>query len=91
MVYQIYKIHLTNGTVIEAAEDYDLPSGRGLISKVKRASDCEWLTIGDPLKGYAYIPKESILFISTGDVREAEDHVVEALKLMEKVTFKRHK
>ncbi len=84
MVYQVYRIHLTNGEVVEAAEDYYTPAGKSFVSNIKRTPDYEWVVVGDPLGGYSYIPKRSIVFISTGDVKEVEDHIVKSLKLMEK-------
>ena len=69
--YQVYHIHLLNGEVVEASEFYDLPSKKGLIEKFSKAADNEIFEIGDGLSGFAYIPRRSILFISTGDVREA--------------------
>lgn len=68
--YQSYHIHLLNGEVIEASEAYDLPAEKGLVGKFGKACDNEIFEIGDAISGFAYIPKRSILFITTGDVRE---------------------
>ena len=43
---------------------------KGLVGKFEKADDNEIFEIGDAISGFAYIPKRSILFISTGDVRE---------------------
>ncbi len=67
---QNYDIHLLNGEVIGASEAYDLPAEKGLVGKFEKADDNEIFEIGDAISGFAYIPKRSILFISTGDVRE---------------------
>ena len=37
--YQIYRIHLLNGEVIEASEEYDLPVEKGLVGKFQKADD----------------------------------------------------
>lgn len=68
--YQNYNIHLLNGEVIGASEVYDLPAEKGLVGKFGKADDNEIFEIGDAISGFAYIPKRSILFISTGDVGE---------------------
>lgn len=68
--YQIYHIHLLNGEVIEASEAYDLPAEKGLVGKFEKADDNEIFEIGDAISGFAYVPKRSILFIATGDVKE---------------------
>lgn len=73
MVYQVYKIHLINGYVIEVAEEFDLPIEDGLITKMEKAGDDELFTIGDKFSGFVYIPKKSILYISTGGVRRVDD------------------
>jgi len=69
--YQIYHIHLLNGEVIEASEAYDLPAEKGLVGKFEKADDNEIFEIGDAISGLSYIPKRSILFIATGDVKES--------------------
>lgn len=68
--YQNYNIHLLSGEVIGASESYDLPAEKGLVGKFGKADDNEIFEIGDAISGFAYIPKRSILFISTGDVGE---------------------
>ena len=70
MFYQIYKIHLIDGNCIDYWEDYDLPWDKGLISKFEKADDNEMFTIRTFLTNRAYIPKKSIVCITTGDVRE---------------------
>ena len=37
--YQIYRIHLLNGEVIEASEEYDLPVEKGLVGKFQKADN----------------------------------------------------
>ena len=69
--YQIYHIHLLNGEIIEASEAYDLPAEKGLVGNFGKADDNEIFEIGDAFSGFAYIPKRSILFIATGDVKES--------------------
>ena len=69
--YQIYHIHLLNGEIVEASEEYDLPAEKGLVGKFGKAADNEMFEIGDAVSGFAYIPKRSIVFIATGDVRKS--------------------
>lgn len=68
MSIQMYLVHLLDGTVIQVAEDYDLPAAKGLLGKYEKAAPDELLVFGDPISGFAYVPKKSIVFISTGDV-----------------------
>lgn len=70
MCYQMYLLHLLDGSVIEVSEDYDLPTEKGLIGKFQTAEPNEILEFGDPIAGFAYVPKSSIVYISTGDVKE---------------------
>lgn len=70
MYYQIYLLHLLDGGIIETTEDYELPMKKGLIEKYRKAAPDELLTIGDALSGFSYVPKSSIVYISTGDVRK---------------------
>lgn len=74
MFYQMYYIHLLNGDVIETAEDYDLPASQGLVGTFERMKETDYLTVSDILAGSAYIPKRSILYINTGDVKEVPDY-----------------
>ena len=64
--YQIYRIHLLNGEVIEASEEYDLPVEKGLVGKFQKADDNKVFAVS----GVFYIPKRSILFIATGEVKK---------------------
>lgn len=41
--YQIYRIHLLNGEVIEASEEYDLPVEKGLVGNSKRQTTTKYL------------------------------------------------
>ncbi len=72
MYYQIYRIHLLNGDVIEIAEDYDLPVKKGLAGDFERMEEGDILTVEDALMGCTYIPRRSILYISTGGVRKGD-------------------
>lgn len=74
MFYQLYHIHLLNGDVIQTAEDYDLPASKGLVGTFERMKETDYLTVKDILLGSAYIPKRSILYITTGDVEEVPDY-----------------
>lgn len=68
MSYQIYVLHLTDGSAIQMVEDYDLPVEKGIVGRFTKAAPDEILTVGDPLLGFAYIPKSSIVYLETGDV-----------------------
>ena len=70
MCYQMYVLHLLDGSVIEVSEDYDLPTEKGLLGRYQAAAPDDILEFGDPVNGFAYVPKSSIVYISTGDVRE---------------------
>lgn len=72
MYYQIYLLHLLDGTVIDVAEDYELPEEKGLIGRYRKADPKEIFVIGDRMVGFAYVPKSSILYISTGQVKKGE-------------------
>ena len=63
--YQIYRIHLLNGEVIEASEEYDLPVEKGLVGKFQKADDNKVFEIGDAVSGLLYV-----LFIATGEVKK---------------------
>lgn len=68
MSYQIYVLHLTDGSAVQMVEDYDLPVEKGIVGRFTKAAPDEILTVGDPLLGFAYIPKSSIVYLETGDV-----------------------
>lgn len=72
MSFQKYLLHLLDGTVIDVGEEYDLPAEKGLIGKFRKADPNEILVIGDRFVGFAYVPKRSIVYISTGDVKAGE-------------------
>lgn len=68
MSYQIYVLHLTDRSIVQMVEDYDLPVEKGIVGRFTKAAPDEILTVGDPLLGFAYIPKSSIVYLETGDV-----------------------
>ncbi len=68
MSYQIYVLHLIDGTAIQMMEDYDLPAEKGIVGRFSKAAPDEILTVGDPILGFSYIPKSSIVYLETGDV-----------------------
>lgn len=72
---QEYIIHLMDGTKIITTEDYELPIEKSIVTMFDKANAEDVLQICDFLIAH-YIPKRSILYISSGDVYEAEfDHV----------------
>ena len=68
MSYQIYVLHLTDGSAVQMVEDYDLPVEKGIVGRFTKAAPDEILTVGDPLLGFSYIPKSIIVYLETGDV-----------------------
>ena len=58
--YQIYRIHLLNGEVIEASEEYDLPVEKGLVGKFQKADDNKIFEIGDAVSGVFYLLPSNI-------------------------------
>lgn len=69
MAYQIYNIRLCNGEVIRILEDYDLPTEEGLIGEFEKAPDNKLMVFGDMAGEIHYVPKKSIVSISTSDVK----------------------
>lgn len=70
MVIQCYNVHLANGPTITTGEDYEIPFENGFVSKFIAADENEVLTIrsAHSIDTEYYVPKKSILFISTGNV-----------------------
>ena len=68
MFIQHYNIHLINGEVLHVGEDYELTGDHALVARFGKAPDDAIFQIGDEMSGFAYVPKKSIVFISTGDV-----------------------
>ena len=66
---QIYHLHLANGEIVQAAEDYKLKGKNTLVNLFQRANDEDIFFITDLLLGSCYIPKKKIVYISTGEVR----------------------
>lgn len=66
---QIYNLHLVNGEVIQAAEDYELKGKKSIVSLFQKADDEDIFVITDLLLGSCYVPKKNIVCITTGDVR----------------------
>ena len=68
--FQDYHLHLVDGTVVEASEEYYKPVHQSLIAKFDAASPDSLITVGDRLMGFTYIPKRNILYINTAGVRK---------------------
>lgn len=64
--YQCYDLHMKNGKVLNYAEDYDIPTEKGLIGQFKRGKK-RFLEYGDLLHGYT-IPFDQISFIVATEV-----------------------
>lgn len=67
---QEYVLHLINGEKIIASEDYD-SDNTTIPEMILKADDNKIFMIGDPIIGYAYVPKKSVVYITQGDVKEA--------------------
>lgn len=65
---QIYHLHLANGEIVQAAEDYKLKGKNTIVNLFQRANDEDIFFITDLLLGSCYIPKKKIVYISTGEV-----------------------
>lgn len=78
MFMQEYEIHLINGSVIPAMEPMELEGPESLIDRFANGDPDETFCVGDYATGYAVIPARSIVYISTGNMREIEDWVYKA-------------
>lgn len=67
---QDYHLHLVDGTVIEATEEYYKPVHQSLIAKYDASGPDSLITVGDRLLGFTYVPKRNILYINTAGVRK---------------------
>ena len=55
--YQVYILHLLDGTKIELAEEYDIPEEKGFIGLYSKAPLDEIIQVGDRFTGFSFIPK----------------------------------
>ena len=69
---QTYWLHLINGSDVSVCEEYELSNSESIVSRFEKAAPSEMFVVGDALSGYCYIPRSSIIYISTGDVRVIE-------------------
>ena len=67
---QDYHLHLVDGTIVEASEEYYKPVHQSLIAKYDASGLDSLITVGDRMLGYTYIPKRNILYINTAGVRK---------------------
>lgn len=70
VIVQDFHLHLVDGTVIEASEEYYKPVHQSLIAKYDACGPDNLITVGDRLLGFSYIPKKNILYINTAGVRK---------------------
>ncbi len=75
MFMQEYEIHLIGGSVIPAMEPFDLEGSDSLIDRFAKGDPNEIFCVGDYKTGYSIIPARSIVYISTGDVKEIYDWI----------------
>lgn len=68
--YQEYIVHLKNGEEISVAEKYFVPFEKGFIADFEKSPEDKLFVFGDKTLGFHYVPKRSILYIRTNDVRK---------------------
>ena len=73
MFVQEFLFHLSDGTVIPAMEPMDLEGPQSILDRFGKGDPKEIFCIGDSISGYVMVPTRSIVYISTGDVKEVED------------------
>lgn len=73
MFVQIYNLHLINGSVVSLSEDYDLSGENAFINRFIKSEPEYIFCIGDEISGFTYVPKRSIVYVTTGDVDEVND------------------
>ena len=66
MSLQEYKIYLTNGKMIHAAEERSIPEHKRLHNVFRVSKPDDVLVIGNEETDRAFIPVRNILYISTG-------------------------
>lgn len=71
--YQVYILHLLDGTKIELAEEYDIPEEKGFIGLYSKAPLDEIIQVGDRFTGFSFIPKRNIVYVSTASVVKREE------------------
>ena len=74
MAYQIYLLHLLDGTVVKAYEEYGTPTEDGFIGDFICAGPDRVFEVGNPDEGFIYVPKRNILYVSTGEVKKDDIH-----------------
>jgi len=72
MFIQYYDIHLINGDILHVGEDYELHGEKALVTQYRKAADDDVFQIGDAVMGFAYLPKKSIAYITTGNVAHVD-------------------
>lgn len=73
MFEQIYNLHLIDGSVVSLSEDYDLSGENAFINRFIKSEPEHVFCIGDEISGFTYVPKRSIVYVTTGDVDEVND------------------
>ncbi len=73
MFEQIYNLHLIDGSVVSLSEDYDLSVENAFINRFIKSEPDHVFCIGDEKSGFTYVPKRSIVYVTTGDEDEVND------------------
>jgi len=73
MFKQIYNLHLIDGSIVSLSEDYDLSVENAFINRFIKSEPDHVFCIGDEKSGFTYVPKRSIVYVTTGDEDEVND------------------
>lgn len=68
---QVYILHLLDGNTVKVKEEYDLPWEKGFIHLFEQAEESRIFIVNNDLN-IIYIPKRSIVSISTGNVEKID-------------------
>ncbi len=80
---QMYNLHLINGDVIPVPEDFDLTGKKTLLYWFSHEDANEIYKVGNQFLGFCYVPRKSVVYISTGDVEEQVCFSDEMMKRMQ--------
>ncbi len=83
---QVYSLHLLDGSTVEVREEYDLPWEKGFVHRFEQAEESTVFVVNNDLNSI-YIPKRSIVSISTGNVEKMDE---ETFKFVQNIYNKSH-
>lgn len=73
MFEQIYNMHLIDGGVVSIKEEQDASGESSFMNEFMNCKSEHVFCIGDEISGFTYVPKRSIVYVTTGDVDEVND------------------